>query len=1212
MKGRVVPLDGNEAIARVAYQISDVIAIYPITPASSMGEWADEWAAKGIKNLWDTVPSVIEMQSEGGVAGAMHGALQTGALATSFTSSQGLLLMIPNMFKIAGELLPCVVHVAARAVATHAITMFGDHSDVMSTRSTGWAMLSSGSVQEAQDLALIAHRSTLESRIPFLHYIDGFRTSHEVNTIVPLEDGCVRAMIDDATVLAHRSRGLSPDHPVVRGTAQNPDVFFQGREATNAFHAHCPDVVQESMDQFGALTGRHYNLFDYSGAPDAERVIVLMGSGAEAAQETVDYLAARGEKVGMVRVHLYRPFDFRRFMDVLPATTRAVGVLDRTKEPGATGEPLYLDCLAALCEGLGNGWGTLRTMPVVVGGRYGLASKEFNPAMVKAAFENLAQPRPKNHFTIGIDDDVTHTSLVYDPDFSVEPDSVVRALFFGLGSDGTVSANKSSIKIIGEETDRYAQAYFVYDSKKSGTQTVSHVRIGKEPIRSTYLIDRANFVACHQPVFLERYDMLRQIMPCGTFLLNTTHGPDTVWQYLPRVVQEAIVQKNLQFYIVDAAAVARKAGPYGRINVVMQTCFFALSNMMPREQATEAIKRSIAKAYRRQGAEIIKMDLAAVDSTLANLHRVHVPSSVDSIVELKEAVPACAPRFVREVLGVMIAGRGDELSVGQLPVDGTFPTGTAKWEKRSLAHEIPVWEPDICIQCGKCAMVCPHAVIRIKAYAAALLEGAPTTFKATESRDRAFQGQKYSIQVAPEDCTGCGICVDVCPAKSKSETRLKALHMQPQTSLREHERDNWEFFVALPEVDRRLINVSSIRQQQLQQPLLEFSGACAGCGETPYVKLLTQLFGDRLIIANASGCSSVFGGNLPTAAWTTNAEGRGPAWANSLFEDNAEFGLGFRVSIDKQRQFAQELLRRLASTVGERLADDILGAEQRDEAEIAAQRERVAALKACLLGSVDAEARHLLQLADMLVRRSVWIVGGDGWAYDIGYGGLDHVLASGENVKMLVLDTEVYSNTGGQRSKATPRGAIAKFAAGGKQGRKKDLGLMAMTYGNIYVAGVAMGGKDEHTLKSFIEAEAYDGPALIIAYAHCISHGIPDMSTGMQQQKAAVESGQWLLYRYNPDLARTGGNPLILDSRTPKIPLEQYMYAENRFKMLVHVDPERARAYLDEAQHDVHTRLALYQYLAGRPIAHANGHHSVADREPLGLPLTPVPNQGTL
>ncbi len=1198
MKARVVPLDGNEAIANVAYRLSDVIAIYPITPASPMGEWADEQAAKGLANLWGVVPSVLEMQSEGGVAGALHGALQTGALATSFTSSQGLLLMIPNMFKIAGELLPAVVHVAARSVATHAITMFCDHGDVMSTRSTGWAMLSSGSVQEAQDLALIAHAATLESRIPFLHFMDGFRTSHEVNTIVPLEAAHLDAMIDDAQVLEHRRRALSPDHPVVRGTVQNPDVYFQSREAANACFARAPGLVQGAMDRFAALTGRQYGLFDYTGACDAERVIVLMGSGAEAAQETVEYLVARGEKVGMVRVHLYRPFDCRRFVEALPATTRAVGVLDRTKEPGAAGEPLYLDCVAALHESLGCAWSTRVGVPVVVGGRYGLGSKEFTPAMVKAVFDNLAHSDPKNHFTVGIDDDVTGTSLPYDTRFSVEPEGVMRALFFGLGSDGTVSANKSSIKIVGAESSQFAQGYFVYDPKKSGTLTVSHLRVGNAPIRSTYLIDRADFVACHQPAFLERHELLGQIVPGGTFLLNSPHGPDTIWQHLPHRVQETLVRKKLKFYAIDAVAIARSAGLHGRINVVMQTCFFALSGLLPREQAIEAIKRSVVKTYSRQGDDIVKMDLACVDATLAGLHAVQVPLSVGKVAEDGEPVPAGAPRFVREVLGEMIAGRGDALPVSRLPLDGTYPVGTAKWEKRSLALEIPVWEPAICIQCGKCAMVCPHAAIRAKAYAPAMLADAPVTFRSMDFHDKAFQGRRYTIQVAPEDCNGCGVCVDVCPARSKSETSLKALHLQPYPPLRTLERENWQFFEQLPEADRLQITNTNIRQQQLQQPLFEFSGACAGCGETPYVKLLTQLFGDRLLIANASGCSSVFGGNLPTSPWTTDAAGRGPAWANSLFEDNAEFGLGFRVAIDKQRQLAEQLLRRLAPAVGEGLAGGILEADQRDETAIAAQRARVATLKACLAGLDEPEARHLLDVSDMLVRRSVWIVGGDGWAYDIGYGGLDHVLASGENVKVLVLDTEVYSNTGGQRSKATPLGAVAKFASGGKQGRKKDLGLMAMTYGNVYVASVAMGGRDEHTLKSFIEAEAYDGPALIIAYAHCIAHGIADMGLGMQQQKAAVESGQWLLYRYNPELARAGGNPLLLDSRAPKISLKQYMYAENRFKLLAHADPEQARRCLAEAEEDVEARLALYRYLAARPLTQVNGHGAAAELEP--------------
>ncbi len=1195
MKGHVVPLDGNEAVAAVAYQLSDVIAIYPITPSSNMGEWADEWAAKGKKNLWGTVPTVVEMQSEGGAAGAIHGALQTGALATTFTASQGLLLMIPNMYKIAGELTPAAFHVSARSLAAQALSIFGDHSDVMATRQTGWALLASASVQEAHDLALIAHRSTLESRIPFLHFFDGFRTSHEVATITLLENEQIRALIDDKLVLSHRARGLSPDHPVLRGSAQNPDVYFQARETVNSYYAECPDIVAHAMDKFARVTGRRYNLFDYEGAPDAERVIVLMGSGAEAAHEAVDYLAERGEKVGVVKVRLYRPFDVKRFAEALPATTKVLGILDRTKEPGSAGEPLYMDVITALHEAQELGWGKLTAVPVIVGGRYGLSSKDFNPAMIKGVFDNLAQAKPKNHFTIGIVDDVTHTSLPYDPNFSVEPDSVVRALFYGLGSDGTVGANKNSIKIIGEDTDNYAQGYFVYDSKKSGTLTVSHMRFGKNPIRSTYLVDKAQFVACHQPVFLERYEVLRYITEGGTFLLNTSYPADEVWPHLPRSIQQAIVEKKLSFYVIDGTTVAHAAGMAGRVNTIMQTCFFAISNVMPREEAIDAIKKSVVKTYGRKGENIVQMNMRAIDSTLENLHKVTVPAQADSTFDLIPPVPANAPRFVRDVLGTMIAYRGDDVPVSKMPVDGTFPTGTTRYEKRNLALEIPVWETDICIQCGKCAIVCPHAVIRIKTFPVECLQGAPETFKAVNTRDKEFAGQKYSIQVAPEDCTGCALCVDVCPAKSKTETKLKALNMRPQPPLREQENKNWEFFEAIPEVDRRLIKVSNIRQQQFQQPLFEFSGACSGCGETPYLKLISQLFGDRMVVANATGCSSIYGGNLPTTPWAANKEGRGPAWSNSLFEDNAEFGMGYRLSIDKQHDFAKELLAKMADIVGRDLAAGLLDARQTDEAEIYAQRERVALLKQRLTGLEDPEARHLLQLSDMLVRRSVWIIGGDGWAYDIGYGGLDHVLASGANVNVLVLDTEVYSNTGGQRSKATPRGAVAKFAAGGKPGVKKDLGMIAMTYGNIYVASVALGAKDEHTLKAFIEAEAYDGPSLIIAYSHCIQQGILDMSEGLQHQKAAVDSGQWLLYRFNPDLAKAGQNPLILDSRTPKLPLEQYMYSENRFKMLTTIDPDMAKKLLGEAQQDVKTRFAYYQFLASRPGSNGNGVKSAME-----------------
>jgi pyruvate-ferredoxin/flavodoxin oxidoreductase len=1188
----LVPLDANEAVAGVAYQLSDVIAIFPITPSSAMGEWADQWAAERKPNLWGTVPSVVEMQSEGGAAGAVHGALQTGALATTFTASQGLLLMIPNMYKIAGELTAAVFHVAARSLAAQGLSIFGDHSDVMATRATGFALLSSASVQEAQDLALIAHAATLAARIPFIHFFDGFRTSHEVATIIPIAQPQIRAMIDEQRVLEHRARSLTPEHPVIRGTAQNPDVYFQARETVNPFYAACPEVVQEAMDRFAALTGRAYHVFDYHGAPDAERVIVLMGSGAEATQETVDYLVARGEKVGVLKVRLYRPFDVRRFVEALPATVTGLAVLDRTKEPGSTGEPLYLDCVTALHEGLQSGYGALKTMPRLVSGRYGLSSKDFTPAMVKAVFDNLLDSRPIQHFTVGIHDDLSHSSLNFDPSFSVEKDDVVRALFYGLGSDGTVGANKNSIKIIGEETDNYAQGYFVYDSKKSGTLTTSHLRFGKEPIHSTYLIEDAQFVACHQPVFLERYEVLRYLRPGGTFLLNTPYGPDEVWAHLPRVIQEQLIAKQAQFYVIDASSVARASGMGHHINTVMQTCFFAISGVLPREEAVAAIKQSIVKTYGRKGDEVVRLNINAVDATLDRLYRVELPAVADSTIEMAPAVSATAPAFVRNVLGPMIAGHGDDLPVSVLPNDGTYPSGTTKWEKRNLAEEIPIFEPDLCIQCGKCAMVCPHGTIRIKVFDPAYLDRAPATFRSTDARDREWHGLKYAIQVAPEDCTGCGICADVCPAKSKSEARLKALNMRPQPPLREQERTNWEFFENIPELDRRLIKVSSIRQQQVQQPLFEFSGACSGCGETPYLKLITQLFGDRMVVANATGCSSIYGGNLPTTPWTTNGEGRGPAWSNSLFEDNAEFGLGFRISIDKQRAFASELLSRLAPSVGEDLAQAILSATQKEEADIADQRGRVAELKQRLAGNDSLEARHLAQIADTLIRRSVWIIGGDGWAYDIGFGGLDHVLASGENVKVLVLDTEVYSNTGGQRSKATPRGAIAKFAAGGKPTAKKDLGLIAMTYRNVYVASVAMGARDEHTLRAFLEAEAYDGPALIIAYSHCIAHGITDMSLALHHQRAAVDTGQWLLYRYNPDLALRGESPLTLDSRTPKLPVSDYMYLENRFKMLTKVDPEEARRLLGEAQLDVRTRFDLYQYLARAQAApeEPNGH----------------------
>jgi pyruvate-ferredoxin/flavodoxin oxidoreductase len=1193
-------LDGNEAVAEVAYRINEVIAIYPITPSSNMGEWADQWMSERLANVWGTIPSVVEMQSEGGAAGAVHGALQAGSLCTTFTASQGLLLMIPNMYKIAGELTPTVFHIAARTLATHALSIFGDHSDVMATRQTGWGLLSSNSVQEAHDFALIAQAASLEARLPFLHFFDGFRTSHEVSKIAMLSEDVMRAMIDPMLVLAHRQRALSPEHPVLRGTAQNPDVFFQARETINPLYAACPDIVQKAMDKFAKLTGRAYHLFDYYGDPKAERVIVLMGSGAETVSETVDYLTKAGEKVGVLKVRLYRPLDVQRFMNALPATTKSIAVLDRTKEPGASGEPLYLDVITALHESINNGTGNLKSMPKVIGGRYGLSSKEFTPAMVKGVYDHLNGSQLKNHFTIGIQDDISNTSLDYDPEFSTEPNTVVRALFYGLGADGTVGANKNSIKIIGENTDNYAQGYFVYDSKKSGAVTVSHLRFGPQPIRSTYLVSKANFVACHQPVFLERYNMLKELIPGGVFLLNSIHGVDEVWDSLPVTFQEEIIKKKLKVYAIDATSVARDSGMGGRINTVMQVCFFAISGVLPKDEAIEAIKDSIRYTYGKKGEEIVKMNLKAVDNTLEHLHEIKIPAKVSSKITMPPAVSDKAPEFVCNVLGEIFANRGEALPVSAFPSDGTFPTGTAKWEKRNIALEIPVWDTEICIQCGKCAMVCPHAVIRIKAYDSKLLENAPLTFKSTEIRDRDLTGLKYTIQVAPEDCTGCAICVDVCPAKSKTETKHKAINMMAQPPLREQERENWDFFLGLPELDRRSIKVGAIRSQQFQEPLFEFSGACSGCGETPYVKLVTQLFGDRTIVANATGCSSIYGGNLPTTPWTKNAEGRGPAWSNSLFEDNAEFGLGFRLSIDKQQEQASELVKALASEIGDDLATAILTAAQKDEADIYEQRDRVAALKKKLaaLKTKDETKQQqiaLLQsLADMLVKKSVWIMGGDGWAYDIGFGGLDHVMASGRNVNILVLDTEVYSNTGGQTSKATPRGAVAKFSAGGKAAPKKDLGLIAMTYGNVYVAKVAMGAKDEHTLKAFLEAEAYPGPSLIIAYSHCIAHGIANMATANQNQKAAVESGQWLLYRYHPDRAVAGENPLQLDSRRPKIPVEEFMYLENRFKMLKKSNPEEAKRLLKEAQHDVDTRWKFYEYMAARP---ANGKAEAATVE---------------
>jgi pyruvate-ferredoxin/flavodoxin oxidoreductase len=1205
MKRKFKAMDANEAVAHVAYRVSEVIAIYPITPSSPMGEWADEWASQGVPNAWGSVPHVIEMQSEGGAAGAVHGAVQTGSLATTFTASQGLLLMIPNMNKIAGELTPTAFHVSARTVATHALSIFGDHSDVMSCRMTGFAMICSNSVQEAMDLALIAHAASLETRIPFLHFFDGFRTSHEVNKIEVLTEDDMKAVVNMDRVIEHRQRALSPDHPVLRGTAQNPDVFFQIRETANRYYDAAPAKVQAAMNKFAEVVGRSYHLFDYVGAPDAERVIVMMGSGAEVAHEAVEYLNARGEKVGLLKVRLYRPFCVKSFVEALPASVRQIAVLDRTKESGAIGEPLYLDVVNALHEGLKLGYGKLKSAPAVIGGRYGLSCKEFTPAMVKAVYDNLRtkpQPKPfgqvipvtglnaandnlkqkgpKDHFTIGINDDVTHTSLDYDATYSTEPDSVVRAMFYGLGADGTVGANKNSIKIIGENTNNYAQGYFVYDSKKSGAMTVSHLRFGPQPIRSSYLVSKANFVACHQWIFLERYDMLSALVEGGVFLLNSPFGPDKVWDELPREVQSQLIAKKAKFYVIDAYQVAKDTGMGSRMNVIMQVCFFAISKVLPREEAIEAIRQSIRDTYGRKGEEIVRKNMLAVDETLAHLHEVKVPESVTSKITIPEVFPG-APKFERDVLGTIYAGRGDELPVSAFSCDGTFPTATAQWEKRNIALEIPAWGEKICIQCGKCAMVCPHAVIRIKVYDSKYLEGAPATFKSCAARDKEWAGMKYTIQVAPEDCTGCGVCVDICPVKNKSEARLKAINMVPQPPLRAPEKENWEFFLKIPELDRRNIKVGTIRQQQVQEPLFEFSGACSGCGETPYIKLVSQLFGDRTIIANATGCSSIYGGNLPTTPYAKNADGRGPAWSNSLFEDNAEFGLGFRISIDKQTEFACELLHSLAGKVGDDLAAALIHAKQKDETDIFEQRQRVEILKERLHKLDSPEAKQLLAVADMLVKKSVWIVGGDGWAYDIGYGGLDHVLASGRNVNLLVLDTEVYSNTGGQASKSTPRGAVAKFAAGGKPGPKKDLGLMAMTYGNVYVASVAMGAKDEHTLKAFLEAEAYDGPSIIIAYSHCIAHGV-DMTTAMSDQKVAVESGQWLLYRYNPEREAAGENPLVLDSRTPTRKVQEYLLQQTRFKMLTKSKPEDAERLWKLAQQDADHRYRMYEYMASR------------------------------
>ncbi|HEX9837692.1 MAG TPA: pyruvate:ferredoxin (flavodoxin) oxidoreductase [Anaerolineales bacterium] len=1184
MKLPVIMTDGNEATASVAHRLSEVIAIYPITPSSGMGEFADEWSAKGKPNLWGTIPLVIEMQSEGGAAGAVHGALQTGALTTTFTASQGLLLMIPNMYKIAGELTSTVFHVAARAIAAHALSIYGDHQDVMAVRQTGWALFASGSVQEAQDFAAIAQAATLKSRVPFLHFFDGFRTSHEVAKIFQLTDEELRSLLDDELVRAHRARALSPEHPVLRGSAQNPDVYFQMRETVNPYYSATPGIVQELMDKFARITGRHYNLFDYSGHREAERVVIIMGSGGETTEETIKYLAGKGEKVGALRVRLYRPFSVEHFIKALPKSVKSIAVLDRTKEPGALGEPLYLDIVNALVEGN-------RQNVKVIGGRYGLSSKEFTPAMLKAVLDELEKPEPKNHFTVGIRDDVSHTSLEVDPSFSLESEDIVSCVFFGLGSDGTVGANKNSIKIIGEETDNFAQGYFYYDSKKSGTVTVSHLRFGPQPIRAPYLIEanQANFVACHQYSFLERVDMLKYAKEGAVFLLNSLYGPDEIWDQLPQEVQKDILEKKLKFYVINGYEVAEKTGMGGRMNTIMQTAFFAISGILPRESAIAEIKHAIEKTYGKRGEAVVKKNFDAVDATIQNLYEVNVPAEITSQITRRAAVPNEAPEFVRDVLGPIIGFDGDNIPVSAFPVDGTFPTGTTQWEKRNLALEIPVWETDLCIQCGKCVMVCPHAVIRHKVYDEKLLGGAPETFKHMPSKFKEFsQGMAYTVQVAPEDCTGCTLCVEVCPAKDKSQVGRKALNMVPQPALREQEAKNWDFFMSIPDLDRKLINPATIKNSQLLRPLFEFSGACAGCGETPYVKLVSQLFGDRSIIANATGCSSIYGGNLPTTPWAVDANGRGPAWSNSLFEDNAEFGLGMRLTLDKQNEYAKELLTSFEEELGAEFVNAILNADQSDEAGIDAQRGRIAELKNKLVKSSDSRAKDLVSLADGLVKKSVWIIGGDGWAYDIGYGGLDHVLASGRNVNILVLDTEVYSNTGGQASKSTPRAAVAKFAMGGKGTPKKDLGLIAMSYGYVYIARVAMGANDQQTLRAFLEAESYDGPSLIIAYSTCIAHGF-DMAKGLEQQKLAVQSGHWPMYRYDPRLAGKGQNPLIIESKEPSIPLSQYAYNETRYKMLTQLDEERAEQLMSAAQKDAKSRWTLYQQMAAMHYGNGNG-----------------------
>ena len=1177
---KIAIIDGNEAAAHVAYKTTEVAAIYPITPSSNMGEWADQWASEGRPNLWGTVPTVAEMQSEGGAAGAVHGALQSGALTTTFTASQGLLLMIPNMYKIAGELTSTVFHVSARSLAASALSIFGDHQDVMACRQIGWAMLASNSVQEVMDTALIAQASTLKARVPFLHFFDGFRTSHEVSKVELLSDEIIRAMISDQLIADHRARALNPEKPFIRGTAQNPDVYFQGREAVNKYYEACADIVAATMEDFGKLTGRHYKPFDYIGAPDAERVVVLMGSSAEVALETVEHLQKQGEKVGAIVVRLYRPFADKYFFAALPKTAKSIAVLDRTKEPGADGEPLYKDVLTALAQGVAKG--ALAAMPKVVGGRYGLSSKEFTPAMVKAVFDELKKSSPKNSFTVGIVDDVTHTSLDIDPTFFLRHSDVTNAMFFGLGADGTVGANKNSIKIIGEETDFHAQGYFVYDSKKSGSRTTSHLRFGPNPIHSPYLIQKASFIACHQYEFLFQTDILRYASTGAVFLLNSPFSRDEVWNKLPRKVQEKIIEKKIKFYNIDGYAVAEKTGMGSRVNTIMQTCFFAISGVLPKDDAIAKIKYAIKKTYGKKGDEIVQQNFKAVDETLANLHEIPY-SAATSTLEIPPAVSPQAPQFVKDVIATIMVGDGDSLPVSKMPVDGTFPSATTRWEKRNVALNVPIWDEAECIQCGTCSFVCPHACIRGNEYDKALLGKAPAGFKHAPVRGK--DDKAYTLQVYVEDCTGCGVCVASCPKKNKADPTRKAINLGAKLPIVEQERKNIAFFESLPVMDRAKLNLGMVKDVQYTIPLFEFSGACAGCGETPYLSLLSKLFGDRAIVANATGCSSIYGGNLPTTPWSQNREGRGPAWSNSLFEDNAEFGFGFRLTCDQQKRYAEQLVTALKADLGADLADGILAADQKDEAGIAAQRARVAQLKAKLAGNGKPEALNLVSVADFLVQKSVWIVGGDGWAYDIGYGGLDHVLASGANVNILVLDTEVYSNTGGQSSKSTPRAAVAKFSAGGKNAAKKDLAMMAMNYENVYVARVAFGANTPQTIKAFKEAEAHNGPSIIIAYSHCIAHGMKEMKDGLEQQKLAVNSGHWILFRRDPALAAQGKNPLQLDSKAATIALKDYIYNETRYKMLLKSNPEAAAKLLEQAQAEIGKKWAQYAKLADVAVA---------------------------